>query len=80
MEEENLLIGKTVSHYKIIEKLGEGDMKVVHQAEYIKLKRTVALKFLPPEITRDREVKKRFLQEAQVVSVLNHSTICTIHV
>jgi TolB-like protein/tRNA A-37 threonylcarbamoyl transferase component Bud32/Flp pilus assembly protein TadD len=73
------MIGKTVSHYKILEELGRGGMGVVYKAEDIRLKRTVALKFLSPQALGTEEEKARFIHEAQAAAALSHANICTIH-
>ncbi|RPJ44147.1 MAG: hypothetical protein EHM19_07230, partial [Candidatus Latescibacterota bacterium] len=73
------MIGTTVSHYRIVELLGEGGMGVVYKAEDLKLQRTVALKFLPTALTRNDEAKSRFLTEARAASALDHPSVCTIH-
>ncbi len=73
------MLGRAVGHYVVREHIGGGGMGVVYKAEDTKLERTVALKFLPPELTRDPVAKARFLQEARAASALEHTNICTIH-
>src|SRR3990172_10702388 len=73
------MIGTTVSHYRILEKIGEGGMGEVFLAEDTKLKRQVALKFLPQDLTREEERKQRFIQEARTAAAIAHPHIATVH-
>ena len=73
------MVGRTITHYKILDKVGEGGMGVVYAAEDTKLHRTVALKFIRPDAVENQELKARFLNEAEAAAALSHPGICIVH-
>ncbi len=76
---DTLMVGETLSHYRVVAEIGAGGMGVVYKAEDLRLGRLVALKFLPPQLVRDPDAKRRFFQEARTASALDHANVCTIH-